>query len=140
MSKKLPPIICPTPEEIPGLVTRAAVLDAEISERSAELKAIKQRLSLAALQEPAAPLHNEEREGRRVTLKGTGYSARVTISSDSLISGFRDKSEVHATLLCLLERDAEGSDMTPADLLSRFFAAPSKWETRFEDGHFTIEG
>lgn len=128
-------ITLPTPEEIPALVDRAAVLESEIAVRSAELKLIKARLELAALNEHAEPLKNAEREGRKVSLPGKSHRATVIVSSDSLITGFRDKSETHAKLIDILERDAEASDVAAADLLAKFFSPPSKWESRFDDGH-----
>jgi len=135
ITKNKADITCPTPEEIPDLVDRAAVLESEIAVRSAELKTIKARLELAALNEHAEPLKNAEREGRKVSLPGTRHRATVIVSSDSLIAGFRDKSETHAKLIEILEHDAEASDVTAAELLGKFFAPPSKWESRFDDGH-----
>lgn len=133
--KKKPVITKPTPGEVPGLIDRAAVLEHEIETRSAELKIIKARLELYAMDQQAEPLQQEDREGRRVALDGHKHRAKVIVSSDLLISGFRDKSETHQKLLGILEQDAETSDVTGEDLLAKFFSAPSKWESRFDDGH-----
>jgi hypothetical protein len=132
--KRKADIIKPTPAEVPGLVDRAAILEQEIEIRSSELKLIKSRLELYAMDQHAQPLQQEDREGRRVALPGRTHQAKVVFSSDLLISGFRDKSETHQKLLAILEQDA-AVDVTAEDLLAKFYSAPSKWETRFDDGH-----
>lgn len=137
MSKKATAnLICPTPEEIPALVDRAAVLEAEIKLRQQELDVINARLKLASLASKATePLKDEHREGRRLTLPGRAFRADVVISSDALIGSFRDGSEKHRQLLNILggELGAPGEEQA-SERLTKFFDKPSKWESLFTDG------
>lgn len=132
MSRRKPNVTCPTPEEVPALVDRAAVLEAEIKTRKTELDLIKAKLELAALNETGEPLAEAEREGRRAVLPGTAYRSNVTITSDSIIGGVREGTPKFFELLRLL--GGETSPSQARETLGIFFAPPTLWENRFDDG------
>ena len=125
MSKRIDTaaITAATEAEIPDLVDRLKEINGQIEDLVREKKEIEIRLSKAAQAMPHEPLKDTQREGRRVSLSGRKWRIPVVFTSDSLIKSFQHNSAKHNELAAIA-----------GEHLGHFFKAPSKWETRFEDG------
>jgi hypothetical protein len=130
--KPKPELKLPTEAEIPALEKRLAEISAIIASLKVEEKTIKDRLELYAFEHPDqhAPLKDEKREGRKLSLPGG--LATIILQSDLIIASFRDGDKKHKELLSLLCE--EYSESEAPKVLKKFFDAPSKWENRFENG------
>jgi hypothetical protein len=120
----------PTPEiseELALLIDRAVVLEREIDERQKELKTIKAKIEAFALTQPAEVLADNNREGRKVIMRGRTHQAQVVMESDLLIASFRDQSSTHQLLLGICDGDEAKLEV--------FFSKPDKWDTKYKDGH-----
>ena len=107
------------------LIERGRDLVARIAADEAELKGIEAELRNRALAMPHEPLTQDNREGRRATLRGDGQQLTVLFESDILKASFASDSPVAKSILPLLD-----PDQTKA-----LFKKKTTYERAVKDGH-----
>ena len=108
-----------------SLIARGRALHVVIQEASDELERIEETLRSRALAMPHEPLADENREGRRATLRDGAETLTVLFESDILKASFDADSAVAKAVLPLLDESQQKA----------LFKVKKTYKRMVEDGH-----